>query len=209
VGEPEREVVGVRVLVVYESVMGNTRVIAEAVALGVLAAVPGANVRCLPVSRLTSEPPDADLVVVGGPTHHFGLPAERTRRMWVQGALRRGRESGGAARLEPGAAGPGLREWLDELADPGAPQADCIAGARDVSAGPRAAAFDTRFGRPMAGSAARLIANRLRRHGFRLVARPEGFIVEDQAGPLRAGERERAVAWGARLAAAAGLGLPS
>jgi len=191
--------VDVRVLVIYESVMGNTRAIAEAVAQGAEGAGPEVTVRCRQAGRMLAEPLDADLVVVGGPTHFFGLPAERTRRRWVRGVLRRGREEGLTTRLEPGAAGPGLREWFDGLDDPGAGQADCIAGVPDVRGGPRAAAFDTRLDRPMAGSAARRIALRLRRLGYPLVARPEGFIVENLDGPLRPGERERAMAWGARL----------
>jgi hypothetical protein len=32
-----------------------------------------------------------------------------------------------------------------------------------------------------------------------LVAEPEGFIIEDTEGPLRAGESDRAKAWGADL----------
>jgi hypothetical protein len=205
VDQPERGVIGVRVLVVYESVMGNTRAIAESVAEGIQTAVPEADVRCRPAAHGLAEPAEADLVVVGGPTHFFGLPAERTRRMWVQGVLRRGREQGHFARLEPGATGPGVREWFEELAEPDADLGDCIAGARDLSGCPRAAAFDTRLDRPMAGSAARRIAHLLRRHGYQVIARPEGFIVEDMEGPLRAGERQRAVVWGAHLAAEAGL----
>jgi hypothetical protein len=66
--------------------------------------------------------------------------------------------------------------------------------------GARAAAFDTRLDKPLAGGAAPRIARRLARLGYRLAADPEGFIVEDMAGPLRAGELERARAWGAGLA---------
>ena len=195
-----------QIVVVYESVMGNTRAIAEAVARGARAAVPGATVRCRPAARVLAEPIEADLVIVGGPTHFFGLPAERTRLRWVRGVLRRGRAEGLTTRLEPGAAGPGLREWFDELTGDG----DVGAAPRAAGPGghPRAAAFDTRLDRPLAGSAARRIAQLLRRHGYRVIAPPEGFIVEDLQGPLRAGECERAMAWGARLVVAAGL-LPS
>ena len=182
-----------RVLVVYESVLGNTRVIAEAVASGIRSTAPHAAVRCLPASRVLAEPVEADLVVVGGPTHFFGLPAERTRRIWVEGVLRRGRAEGATASLEPGAAGPGLREWFEELAarPPGPPAAAL------------AAAFDTRLGRTVSRGAARRIGQLLRRHGYRLIARPRGFVVEDLTGPLRPGERDRAEAWGAQVAAVA------
>ena len=193
-----------RILVVYESVLGNTRVIAEAVAEGARSAAPDAVVRCLPASRVQAEPVEADLVVVGGPTHFFGLPAERTRRLWVEGVLRRGREEGGTASLEPGAAGPGLREWFDDLA--GELGTDGVASAgrvpppdADAGAETLAAAFDTRLDRSMSGGAARRIAALLRRHGYHVIARPKGFVVESIAGPLRAGERDRARAWGAEL----------
>ena len=211
-----------RVLVVYESVSGHTRTIAESVAAGVTDAVPDATVRCLPAARMPDEPPDVDLVVVGGPTHFFGLPGERTRRLWVQRVLRRWRADGGSARLEPGAAGPGLREWFAVL--PQIPPRDVVRdlGGDGLRAGPTdgvgslpgdrrpwAAAFDTRLDRPVSGSAARRIARLLRRHGYRVIARPEGFLVEDTGGPLRAGERERAARWGSRLAVEAALaGLP-
>jgi hypothetical protein len=203
------KVIAVRLLVVYESVMGNTRAVAEAIADGMRDADGSATVRCVPVHRITAELPDADLAVFGGPTHFLGLPAERTRRIWVRGALRRGRDDGHVVQLEPGAVGPGLREWFGELPAVIDPH-DCLIGARDVVAGRRAAVFDTRLDRPLAGGAARQIAQRLRQRGYQLVARPEGFLVESLAGPLRPGEQERARAWGAALVgrlAAARLGV--
>ncbi|WP_331741467.1 hypothetical protein OG535_02520 [Kitasatospora sp. NBC_00085] len=51
----------------------------------------------------------------------------------------------------------------------------------------------------MSGSAAEGIAQRLSRHHYDVVAEPEGFIVDEADGPLRAGERDRARAWGAAL----------
>lgn len=193
-----------RVLVGYESVMGNTRQIAEAIAAGAAHGAPGAVVHCVSVGTLSPDPPDVDLLVVGAPTHLFGLPSERTRRMWIRGivdASRRG-ERLGRQRLEPGAAGPGLREWLDDLPGPGLPiDADLLRAVRpDLSPRPRwAAAFDTRLDRPFTGSAARRAARLLRHHGFRLAAPPEGFLVEDVPGPLRPGEGDRAFLWGAAL----------
>ncbi len=80
--------------------------------------------------------------------------------------------------------------------------------------GVRAAAFDTRFDMAavdsrmlrlaarMAGdnayAASRIVAQ-LEAAGAEVVAEPEGFIVVDTEGPLRAGELERAAAWGASL----------
>jgi len=37
--------------------------------------------------------------------------------------------------------------------------------------------------------------------GYEIVADPENFIDEDMAGPMRAGELDRAATWGARLIA--------
>jgi hypothetical protein len=189
-----------RLLVVYESVMGNTRIVAEAIAEGMSRAAPHAWVRCLSVHRIPAELPEVDLVVIGGPTHVFGLPADWTRRAWVRGMLRRTRTNGRVVQLEPGAAGPGLREWFEELPPTGDPH-DCLDGAHPIEEGRRAAVFDTRLDRPFAGGAARGIAQRLRLQGYQLMARPEGFLVEARPGPLLAGEQDRAANWGGLLVA--------
>ena len=65
-------------VVVYESVYGNTRAIAEAIADG----LGGASV--VPVSR--AGVPEADLLVVGGPTHMHGLASSRTRQVAASAA---------------------------------------------------------------------------------------------------------------------------
>lgn len=60
------------------------------------------------------------------------------------------------------------------------------------------AAFDTRMTMRFAklfGNAAERIAKGLEEKGARLVAPPEGFVVEGKEGPLREGELERAVVW--------------
>jgi hypothetical protein len=64
------------------------------------------------------------------------------------------------------------------------------------------AAFDTRFqiARFLSGSAARVIARRLKHLGARSIAAPESFFVTDGEGPLAAGENERAVVWARALA---------
>jgi hypothetical protein len=51
----------------------------------------------------------------------------------------------------------------------------------------------------MVGAAAKGIAHRLERHGYELVAEPEGFLIVGDEGQLKDGERERARAWGADL----------
>jgi hypothetical protein len=59
-----------------------------------------------------------------------------------------------------------------------------------------------RFAAKMAGDsafAAPRIASALEEAGAALVVGPEGFIVEDTEGPLRAGELERAAEWAGRI----------
>jgi hypothetical protein len=161
-------------LVVVESMFGNTRRIAEAVALGLGERV---HARVLDVAdpAAARAAVDADLVVVGGPTHAFGMTRPSTRGSAVeQGAT--------------GAVGTGLREWLDTLAP--------------AAAGRAAAAFDTRADRPrLPGSAAAAATRRLRRLGFAVLTRPESFRVSGTPGPLVPGEEERARVWGANLVA--------
>ena len=93
----------------------------------------------------------------------------------------------GALVLDPSANGPGLREWLGSLAK---------------VHGKQAAAFDTRVTGPafLTGAASGGIAGKLRGRGFTVIAKPESFLV-DKGGHLVAGEVERAVSWGADLAA--------
>jgi len=163
-------------IVVYESVYGNTRAIAEAVADG-LGSVP-----VLPVHEAAEQSGTVDLLVVGGPTHMHGLATARSRRLAAEGV-----HEDGAGHVEPGATEePGLRSWLRDL---------------PPSAAHSVAAFDTRLDKApwMTGVAARGIARRLRRHGFDVVA-TESFLVEDSEGPLEKGELDRARAWGAKLA---------
>ncbi len=171
-----------RVAVVYESVFGNTREVAEAIAEGIRAAAPAAAVECRETGAAGPELASADLLVVGGPTHFLGLPSVRSRRLQHQ------HEDQGAwhhAEDQPPEP-PGVREWLESLPAASGRQA--------------AAAFDTRLGKLMAGSAARQITRLLRHHGYRVVDRPQGFVVEDYGGPLAEGERDRARAWGVTLA---------
>ena len=113
-------------------------------------------------------PEDVDLLVVGGPTHAFGMTRASTRK----DAVTQGASGFGSADV-------GIREWLESL-----PSTD----------GRAAAAFDTRVTkvRRLPGAAAHGAAKALRRHGYRLVLRPESFYVEDTPGPLIADELDRA-----------------
>ncbi len=163
-------------VVIYESIYGNTRAVAEAIADGL------GGAETAPVPQAGERIEDADLIVVGGPTHMHGLTTSRSRRMAADAA----REDGRTGLAAGASAERGLRHWLRDL--PG----------RD---GAWAAAFDTRLDRsPMlTGAAARGIARRLRHHGYEVVA-TESFLVEDSEGPLQDGELERARNWGTELA---------
>jgi menaquinone-dependent protoporphyrinogen IX oxidase len=163
-----------KAIVVYESVYGNTRAVAEAIAEG----LGGSEV----VAVSKADPiPVADLLVIGGPTHMHGMASSRTRQVAVSAAHEDG------THVEPEAAeGPGLRAWLRDLPD---------------AKGARAAAFDTRLDKSpwLTGVASRGIARRLHRRGYEIVG-TESFLVEDGEGPLEEGELDRARAWGAELA---------
>jgi hypothetical protein len=159
-------------LVVYESMYGNTRAIAEAIAEG----LGGAELR----STREGADPSADLLIVGGPTHMHGLATSGSRKMAAEAV----KEDGHGA-LEPGATDdPGLRQWLRDL-----PKVD----------GGRAATFDTRLDRSAAltGSAARGIARRLRRRGY-----PRRRLRERPRAGCRGAVRGRRIRLGASLGAA-------
>lgn len=160
-------------LVVYESMFGNTEQVAQAVARGIQE-VMDADVR-----EVSAVPdgvdPSVDLLVVGAPTHAFGLSRPSTRA----DAIRQGAKQGDERR--------GLREWLEQL---------------PPSLGDEVvAAFDTRARRVrhLPGSAARGAVKILRAHGYRATS-SRSFYVEDVSGPLLPGELDRAVAWGRELA---------
>jgi hypothetical protein len=66
----------------------------------------------------------------------------------------------------------------------------------------KVASFDTRlpsaFAR-MFGNAATRTVKQLAGLGSRVIAKPEGFIVQGQKGPLAVGEIDRAARWGSDL----------
>jgi hypothetical protein len=175
------------VAIVYESLFGNTRQIAEAIRDELRASHPEAEVDCLRVDQADPERLDSvDLLVVGGPTHLYGMSSRLSRKLGVKAERAKIAQGEEAPEPQPSAEGPGVRTWLHGL--PTAP------------AHPHAAAFDTRAGNPTAGGAAHGIARGLRHHGYELVAAPEGFIVDGAAdGPLRHGELDRARTWAATL----------
>jgi len=161
-----------QVLVVFESMFGNTRIVAEAVAAGLAS---GAKVDLVEVGEApTSLDPGLDLLVVGAPTHAFGLSRPETRAEAAEEATE--------PLVSPG---PGVREWLEQL--------DCD------GAQPRVAAFATRV-RHVPGSAARAAIRTLQRRGLAVADAPTSFWVKGKHGPLVSGEQERAERWGEELA---------
>ena len=169
-----------RAVIVYESMFGSTKKVAEAIAEGL---ADGAEVSVVPVTSADAHILDgADLLVVGGPTHTHGMSKPSTRKM----AGKRARKPGSEAELVPGAdSGPGVREWLASL------------GPLELAG----AAFDTRLlGLPaFTGRASKSIRRLLAQHGARIAVPPESFLVEGLTGALAGGELGRARAWGERL----------
>lgn len=162
-------------LVVYESMFGNTRTIAEAIADGL-----GHDARAVPVDAVSADQlAAADLVIVGGPTHAFGMTRPKTRAAAAQMAAQPGK----SLSFE-GAAGPGLREWID----------------RTDFTGRSAAAFDTRIRIKIpTPHAASKIARALRNRGAELVASPKSFWV-DKNNRLENGQVRVAEDFGRHLA---------
>jgi len=158
-----------KALVVYESMFGNSRQVARAIASGLSEY---AEVQLVPVADAPQAPDqDLDLVVAGGPTHAFSLSRPKTR----EEAVRRGAVD---AQTEFG-----LREWLKGLPD---------------GHGARLVTFDTKV-RRAPGSAAHRAAREAAAHGYVAPVRWMSFFVHDYAGPLTYGELDRAREWGRSL----------
>ncbi len=160
-----------RALVVFESMWGNTRAVAEAVARGLGDGTALVTVDTAP-ARL---PGDVALLVVGGPTHAFSMSSGSTRHDAVQRGAPEAPENGG------------IRDWLEALA----PSERLDVATFDT----RVAKV-----RRLPGSAAKSAGREVRRHHLGRLADTESFYVHDVEGPLLDGELERAELWGARLA---------
>lgn len=177
-----------RAVVVYESMFGNTHMVAQAIASGLSERM---EVLVTPIGDATQDVVgDADLVVVGGPTHVHTMSRPSTRKAAAETA----RKPDSGLELEADAESEGLREWLESL------------GHFSASA----AAFDTRIDAPavLTGRASKGIARRLRQHGWHLVVDPESFLVTKD-NHLEDGENTRARAWGASLAATVAATAPA
>ena len=169
-----------RALIVYESMYGNTHEVAEKIGKGLEEL---GDTQIVPVHDAT---PDlmawAEFVVVGGPTHAHGMTSSSTRKAAREAAEKPGSE----VAMDPEGGGQGLRDWFAVLSK---------------VEGKRAAAFDTRMDAAavLTGRASHGIARRLRSRGFRLVEKPESFLV-DKHDRLLDGEADRAFEWGSHLA---------
>lgn len=164
-----------KAVVVFESMFGNTERIARAIAEGL---AEHGQVDVVNVDDMGGPGP-VDLLVVGGPTHAFGMSRRSTRKA--------AREQ---ATGELVSRSTGVREWLSGIG---------------TGSGSAAAAFGTHISkaRRVPGSAVKGIAKRLRAKGYRQLAKPENFYVDDTLGPLTEAELERARGWGEKLGAAA------
>jgi Flavodoxin len=170
-----------RAVLVYESMYGNTHLVADAIGNGLREAAD--DVVVVPVTAASIELlQDADLVIVGGPTHVHGMSRARTRGAAVEAAQKPDSD----LVLDADAQGLGLRDWFGSL------------GGITTNA----AAFDTRIDAPAAltGRASKGIARKLRQNGFTLVADPKSFLVT-KTNRLEDGEAAQACDWGAQLAA--------
>lgn len=158
-----------RAIVVYESVWGNTRAVARAIAEGLGPEARAYATDDVPAEALAS----ADLIVAGSPVFAFSLPSETIRTNILR------TETEGPP---PDLSHPSLRSWLDALPEGHG----------------RCAAFETRIWWSPRGATG-AIQRKLEERGYARLAKAERFVVRDKYGPLRDGELDRARAWGATL----------
>jgi len=167
-------------LVIYESMFGNTKRVALAIAEGIATRLP---VTALEVGDAPEEiQAGVDLLVVGGPTHVHGMSSPKSRAS----AADRTSAPLVSQRI-------GIREWLNRAS----------VGTFEVPA----AAFDTRVDGPkfLTGSAAKGYITGLRFAGFRVTTPARSFLVAAKAPPeadaLQPGALDDARAWGEALVA--------
>lgn len=166
-----------KAVVLYESMFGHTRQVAEAIASGLSDLVEADAIR---VGDGASTLSGADLVVIGVPTHAHSIPRPRSRAeaaAWAKEPERK-------LTLEPGATGRGIREWLKEL----------------QTAPPHWAAFATRTDLPriLAGDGAAAIEHRMRRFDAPPLLDRQLFLVSID-NELLVDELDHARAWGGEL----------
>ncbi|WP_315914962.1 hypothetical protein [Arthrobacter sp. lap29] len=164
------------IVVVYESMFGNTRRIALAIAEGLapFGLVVTANVND---SRAKEATRSANLLVLGGPTHVHGMTRPSSREEATTWANDKSKN----LTLEPLARGTGVREWIKDL--------DLVPAL--------SAAFDTRVDmvQILTGAASGHIEHALTKRGSRAVISPESFLVSKD-NTLKDSELTRARNWG-------------
>lgn len=158
-------------LVVHESMFGNTRTVAQAIA----AALPGPVVTVDVADAPSPLPAHVNLLIVGGPTHAFSMSRSSTRN----DAVAQGAPRDDATR--------GIREWLTSLP----PTPHVAVATFDTRVGKV---------RRLPGSAARSASRVVVRRRLGRVIAVESFYVHGVDGPLLAGEVDRAADWARSLA---------
>jgi len=167
-----------RAVIVYESMFGATRQVAEAIAEGLRDTIAA---QVVSVDDIGEAALRADVVIVGAPTHGHGLSRPESRTEAARWALHDPKH----LHLEP-ASDVGVREWLKSM----------------PTWITRHVAFDTRADMPriFTGSAAAAIDRRLTKMGSLAIDEPRSFLV-DKSSRLLPDELDNARAWGADLAA--------
>lgn len=167
-------------LVVFESMFGNTEAIARAIGEGL-----GEEAVVVATDDATPQlAAAASLIVAGCPVHNWGLPSQKSHAT---------AERFGDTDTIPAATADTMpmREWL----------------ARVPAGSGLVAAFDTRYDSRFAGSASKEILKELVGTGRTPVDEPQGFHVHqspqgaERGAMLKDGELERAREWGKALAA--------
>ncbi|MFK4834811.1 flavodoxin family protein [Microbacterium sp. ZW T2_14] len=167
-------------LIVYESMFGNTRRLAEAMAEALETS--GADVTVSPACEAPADLSDYTLVLVGAPTHAHSLPRPKTRAEAAEWAV----DPTKKLSLEETARATGVREWLDAIMLVGSP---------------RFAVFSTRADIPriFSGDATAAIAKALRRRLADVDAHADFLVGMDNR--LLDGEESRAREWAGGLVA--------
>ena len=165
-------------LIVYESMFGNTRRLAEAI--GDMLRAGGIDVTITPAREAPSYLSDYQLVVVGAPTHAHSLPRPDSRSEAAQWAA----DANKKLTLEAQAGSPGVREWLKSVM---------------LVGNPRFAVFSTRVDIPriFSGDACNAIAKGLSRRLADVYARADFLVGLDSH--LLDGEEDRAREWAGSL----------
>ncbi|MCX6433321.1 MAG: flavodoxin [Actinobacteria bacterium] len=163
-------------LVIYESMFGDNKQVAEAITAGLVDGGLSADAVEVGVAP-TAIGSDVSLLIVGSPNHAWSMPRAATRA-----------DAATKTDVPLVSQGIGVREWLESATLP---------------PGLRTAAYDTRGSHPKAvvkfDHASTSIDKGLTKLGGVRVLPAQHFLVVDMTGPLEPGEIERARAWGVDL----------